>query len=68
MLKAAADSRWMLTGKTVGGRTTVKARLVDKGYLDPDLGEGLAGTPGVASLRPCRLAFGILEPPLRNGG
>ena len=45
------DTRWVLTWKLVEGRRAVKARLVARGYQDPDLAAGLADTASCVSLR-----------------
>ena len=42
--KDIADNRWVLTRKEVEGGRTVQARLVDRGFQDPDLAAGLVDT------------------------
>ena len=41
-----AQARWVLTWKMMDGQKSAKARVVAKGYQDPDLQEGLVDTSG----------------------
>ena len=38
--KQIVETRWVLTWETLGGKECVEARLVAKGYQDPDLKDG----------------------------
>ena len=49
------ETRWVLTWKDLEGRRTVKARLVARGFQDPDLAEGLVDTSSCVSLRSSHL-------------
>ena len=49
-----ADARWVLTWKSAGGRRTVEARLVARGFQDPDLAAGLVDTTSCVSLSSSR--------------
>ena len=53
--KKSVDSHWVLTWKMVEGLKTVKARVVAKGFQDPDLQEGLVDTSGCVRLRSSHL-------------
>ena len=45
------DTRWVLTWKDLEGKPTVKARLVARGFQDPDLADGLVDTSSCVSFR-----------------
>ena len=49
------DTRWVLTWKDLEGKRTVKARLVARGFQDPDLAAGLVDTSSCVSLRSSHL-------------
>ena len=49
--KDIVDTRWVLTWKSAEGRRTAKARLVARGFQDPDLAAGLVDTSSCVSLR-----------------
>ena len=49
--KAGVDFRWALTRRMLGGRTDVWARLVAKGFQDPDLKDGPAETAVCLNIR-----------------
>ena len=51
MARDIAGTRWVLTWKSVEGRRTVKARLVARGFQDPDLAAGLVDTSSCVSHR-----------------
>ena len=53
--KDVVETRWVLTWKALGGKRTVKARLVARGLQDPDLADGLVDTSSCVSLRPSHL-------------
>ena len=53
--KDIVDSRWVLTWKSAERRRTAKARLVVRGFQDPDLAVGLVGTPSCGILRSSHL-------------
>ena len=53
--KDMVDTRWVLTWKLVDGKRTVKARLVARGFQDPDLAAGLVDTSSCVSLRSSHL-------------
>ena len=53
--KGAVETRWVLTWKDLDGKRTVKARLVARGFQDPDLAEGLVDTSSCVSLRSSHL-------------
>ena len=53
--KGVVETRWVLTWKDLEGKRTVTARLVARGFQDPDLAEGLADTSSCVSLRPYHL-------------
>ena len=53
--KEVVDTRWVLTWKDVEGKRTVKARLVARGFQDPDLAAGLVDTSSCVSLRSSHL-------------
>ena len=50
-----ARTRWVLTWEMAGGRKSVKALLVAKGYQYPDIQEGVAETSGCVHLQSSRL-------------
>ncbi len=45
------DTRRVLTLEVVEGKRTVKARLVARGFQDPDLAAGLVDTSSCVSIR-----------------
>ena len=45
------NTSWVRTWKKAGGRRSVKARLVARGYWGPDLEDGNVDTSGCVSLR-----------------
>ena len=49
--KALVSTMWVITWKMADGKKSVRARLVAKGYLDPNSKEGNVGTSGCVSLR-----------------
>ena len=49
--KYLVDTRWALTWREVDGEKTVNARLVAKGYQDPDLRMGNLDIAGCVSRR-----------------
>ena len=53
--KDVVETRWVLTWKDLDGKRTVKARLVARGFQDPDLAEGLVDAPSCVSLRSSHL-------------
>ena len=53
--KDVVDTRWVLTWKDLEGKRTVKARLVARGFQDPDLVEGLVDASSCVSLRSSHL-------------
>ena len=53
--KDVVETRWVLTWKALEGKRTLKARLVSRGFKDPDLAEGLADTSSCVSLRSSHL-------------
>ena len=52
---AVVGTRWAFTWPMVDGVTTVKARLVARGFQDPGLKGGLVETSGTVSPRPSHL-------------
>ena len=59
--KQIAQTRRVLTWKMVDRKKCVEERLVAKGFKDPDLKEGLADTPGCASLCSVPLVISLLR-------
>ena len=53
--KQLVQTRWVLTWKIVEGKKRVTARLVAKGFQDPDLKDGLVETSGCVGLRSSHL-------------
>ena len=53
--KSVVDTRWVLTWKDIDGCRAVKARLVARGFQDPDLAEGLVDTSSCVALRSSHL-------------
>ena len=53
--RGVVETRWVLTWKDLDGKRTVKARLVARGFQDPDLAEGLVDTSSCVSLRSSHL-------------
>ena len=53
--KDVVDTRWVLTWKDLEGKRTVKARLVARGFQDPDLAAGLVDTSSRVSVRSSHL-------------
>ena len=53
--KEVVETRWVLTWKDLEGKRTVKARLVARGFQDPDLAAVLADTSSCVSLRSSHL-------------
>ena len=49
--KTISDAPWVLACKVTEGRPSVMARLVAKGFQDPDLQQGLVETAGCEGLR-----------------
>ena len=49
------DTRWVPTREVIEGNASEKARLVEKGFKDPDLHQGLVETAGCVSLRSSHL-------------
>ena len=49
--KDVVETRWVLTWKDLDGKRTVKARLVARGFQDPDLADGLVDTSSCVSQR-----------------
>ena len=52
---SAVDTRWVLTWEIVDGANTVEARVVAKGFQDPDLKGGVADSACCVSLRSSHL-------------
>ena len=53
--KDVVETRWVLLWKALEGKRTVQARLVARGFQDPDLAEGLADTSSCVSPRSSHL-------------
>ena len=53
--KDMVDTRWVLTWKEVDGVKTAKARLLARGYQDPDLRNGAVDNEGCVSRRSSHL-------------
>ena len=49
--KSIVDVRWVLTWKMVEDKKAVEARLVGKGYQEPDSKTGIVGASGCVILR-----------------
>ena len=64
--KDIVDPHWVLTWMSVEGRRAIKARLVARGFQDPDLAAWLVGTSSCVSLRSSHLQA-ISFSALKNG-
>ena len=53
--KDVVETRWVLTWKDLEGERTVKARLVARGFQDPDLADGLVDPSCRVGLRSSHL-------------
>ena len=53
--KDVVETRWVLTWKALEGKRAAKARLVARGFQDPDLANGLFDTSSCVSLRSSHL-------------